>query len=131
MEQMTQLTSMCEMACQIIQKKQEEKKIEEEQAANARYWKILACCDDDDDYNSVITPNEPVDSLTSTPMETHKTLLKDEKGEDLDEHLYRSMIGSLMYLSSSRPDFMFATVVVNSTTAAEYIAASSCSGQAL
>nr|GEU40845.1 hypothetical protein [Tanacetum cinerariifolium] len=60
---MTSLSSMCEMACQIIQKKQEEKRIEEEQAANARYWKILACCDDDDDYNSVITPNEPVDSL--------------------------------------------------------------------
>nr|GEU91737.1 putative ribonuclease H-like domain-containing protein [Tanacetum cinerariifolium] len=45
----------------------------------------------------------------STPMETHKTLLKDEKGEDVDEHLYRSIIGSLMYLTSSRPDIMFAT----------------------
>nr|GEW55873.1 putative ribonuclease H-like domain-containing protein [Tanacetum cinerariifolium] len=44
----------------------------------------------------------------STPMETHKTLLKDEKGEDIDEHLYRSMIGSLMYLTSSRPNIMFA-----------------------
>nr|GEV06625.1 hypothetical protein [Tanacetum cinerariifolium] len=64
MKQMTQLTSMCEMACQIIQKKQEEKQIEEEQAANAQYWKISACCDDDDDYNSAITPNEPVDSLS-------------------------------------------------------------------
>nr|GEX90309.1 hypothetical protein [Tanacetum cinerariifolium] len=64
MEQMTQLTSMCEMACQIIQKKQEEKRIEEEQAANARYWKISACCDDDDDYNFAITPNEPIDSLS-------------------------------------------------------------------
>nr|GEV45600.1 ribonuclease H-like domain-containing protein [Tanacetum cinerariifolium] len=42
------------------------------------------------------------------PMETHKTLLKGEKGEDVDEHLYRSMIGSLMYLTSSRPDIMFA-----------------------
>nr|GEU84318.1 reverse transcriptase domain-containing protein [Tanacetum cinerariifolium] len=50
--------------CQIIQKKQKEKKIKEEQAANAQYWKILACCDDDDDYNSAITPNEPVDSLS-------------------------------------------------------------------
>nr|GFB44393.1 hypothetical protein [Tanacetum cinerariifolium] len=59
MEQMPQLTSMCEMAYQIVQKKQKEKRIEEEQAANARYWKILACCDDDDDYNSAITPNEP------------------------------------------------------------------------
>ncbi|GKC40766.1 uncharacterized mitochondrial protein-like protein, partial [Tanacetum coccineum] len=29
-------------------------------------------------------------------------------GEDVDEHLYRSIIGSLMYLTSSRPDIMFA-----------------------
>nr|GEW89085.1 hypothetical protein [Tanacetum cinerariifolium] len=55
---------MCEMFCQFIQKKQEEKQIVEEQAANAQYWKIPACCDDDDDYNSAITPNEPVDSLS-------------------------------------------------------------------
>nr|GEX79535.1 hypothetical protein [Tanacetum cinerariifolium] len=63
-EQMEQLTSMCEMACQIIQKKKEERQIKEEQVANARYWKILACCDDDGSYNSAITPNEPVDSLS-------------------------------------------------------------------
>nr|GEV70458.1 putative ribonuclease H-like domain-containing protein [Tanacetum cinerariifolium] len=44
----------------------------------------------------------------STPIETHKTLLKDEKGEDVDKHLYRSMIESLMYLTSSRPNIMFA-----------------------
>ncbi|GJS01026.1 putative ribonuclease H-like domain-containing protein [Tanacetum coccineum] len=44
----------------------------------------------------------------STPMETHKPLLKDAYGEDVDEHLYRSMIGSLMYLTSLRPDIMFA-----------------------
>nr|GEY51671.1 hypothetical protein [Tanacetum cinerariifolium] len=44
--------------------RQEEKKIEEEQAANARYWKIPACSDDDDAYNSAITPNEPIDSLS-------------------------------------------------------------------
>nr|GFC00447.1 hypothetical protein [Tanacetum cinerariifolium] len=55
---------MCEMVCQIVQKKQEEKRIEEEQAANAQYWKITACCDDDDDYNSAITPNDLVDSLS-------------------------------------------------------------------
>nr|GEZ84117.1 hypothetical protein [Tanacetum cinerariifolium] len=56
MEQMTQLTSMCELVCQNFQKKQEEKRIEEEQAASARYWKIPACCDDDEDYDSAITP---------------------------------------------------------------------------
>ncbi|GKE23579.1 putative ribonuclease H-like domain-containing protein [Tanacetum coccineum] len=44
----------------------------------------------------------------STPMETHKTLLKDIDGKEVDEHLYRSMIGSLMYLTFSRPDIMFA-----------------------
>ncbi|GJX82073.1 putative ribonuclease H-like domain-containing protein [Tanacetum coccineum] len=44
----------------------------------------------------------------STPMETHKPLLKDVDGEDVDEHLYRFMIGSLMYLTSSRPNIMFA-----------------------
>nr|GEW23660.1 hypothetical protein [Tanacetum cinerariifolium] len=67
--------------------------------------------------------------LASTAMETHKTLLKDKKGKDVDEHLYRSMIGSLMYLTSSRPDIMFATVIANFTTEAEYIVASNCRGQ--
>nr|GEY00866.1 hypothetical protein [Tanacetum cinerariifolium] len=44
----------------------------------------------------------------STPMETEKSLLKDLDGEDVDVHIYRSMIGLLMYLTSSRPDIMFA-----------------------
>ncbi|GKG08274.1 hypothetical protein Tco_0334106, partial [Tanacetum coccineum] len=44
---------------------------------------------------------------TSTPIETNKVLLKDEEAEDVDVHLYRSMIGSLMYLTASRPDIMF------------------------
>nr|GEV14134.1 hypothetical protein [Tanacetum cinerariifolium] len=56
---MEQLTSMCEMFGQFIQRKHKE-----EQATNARYWKITACCDDDDDYNFAITTNEPVDSLS-------------------------------------------------------------------
>ncbi|GJU35326.1 putative ribonuclease H-like domain-containing protein [Tanacetum coccineum] len=43
----------------------------------------------------------------STPIETNKALLKDEEAEDVDVHLYRSMIGSLMYLTTSRPDIMF------------------------
>ncbi|GKE49379.1 putative ribonuclease H-like domain-containing protein [Tanacetum coccineum] len=114
-----------------------------------------------------------------TPMETHKPLLKEAYGEDIDEHMYKSMIGSLMYLTSSRPDIMLdvcypkdlpfylvaytdsdyagasldmksttggcqflgcrliswqckkQTVVANSTTEAEYIAASNCCGQVL
>nr|GEY77524.1 hypothetical protein [Tanacetum cinerariifolium] len=44
----------------------------------------------------------------STPIETEKPLLKDPDGEDVVVHIYRSIIGSLMYLTSSRPDIMFA-----------------------
>nr|GEU87830.1 hypothetical protein [Tanacetum cinerariifolium] len=44
----------------------------------------------------------------STPIDIEKPLLKDPDGEDVDVHTYRSMIGSLMYLTSSRPDIMFA-----------------------
>nr|GEV95273.1 putative ribonuclease H-like domain-containing protein [Tanacetum cinerariifolium] len=44
----------------------------------------------------------------STPIEIEKPLLKDPDGEDVDVHIYRSMIVSLMYLTSSRPDIMFA-----------------------
>ncbi|GKA38991.1 putative ribonuclease H-like domain-containing protein [Tanacetum coccineum] len=44
----------------------------------------------------------------STPMETSKPLLKDAEAEDVDVYLYRLMIGSLMYLTTSRPDIMFA-----------------------
>ncbi|GJV91068.1 retrovirus-related pol polyprotein from transposon TNT 1-94 [Tanacetum coccineum] len=46
-------------------------------------------------------------SQDNTPIETNKALLKDEEAEDVDVHLYRSMIGSLMYLTASRPDIMF------------------------
>jgi hypothetical protein len=49
--------------------------------------------------------------VASTPVETHKSLHADLEGEDVDVHLYRSMIGSLMYLTSSRPDIMFAVCV--------------------
>nr|GEW03175.1 hypothetical protein [Tanacetum cinerariifolium]GEW04681.1 hypothetical protein [Tanacetum cinerariifolium] len=79
-EQMTQLTSMCELACQFVQKNLEEKQLEEEPAAKAQNWKLLVCYDYDDDeegYNSLndniiselpsysaITPTEPIDSLS-------------------------------------------------------------------
>nr|GEV23045.1 putative ribonuclease H-like domain-containing protein [Tanacetum cinerariifolium] len=111
----------------------------------------------------------------STQMEIHKPLSKDANGTYVDVHLYRSMIGSLMYLTSSRPGIMLAvcacsrfqvqpkvshmhavkrifrylkgqptlglwliswqckkqTIMANSTTEAEYIAASNYCGQVL
>ncbi|GKB82853.1 putative ribonuclease H-like domain-containing protein [Tanacetum coccineum] len=44
---------------------------------------------------------------TKHSNKTNKALLKYEEAEDVDVHLYRSMIGSLMYLTASRPDIMF------------------------
>nr|GFA43647.1 hypothetical protein [Tanacetum cinerariifolium] len=79
-EQMTSLTSLCKLACQIVQKNLEEKQLEEVQAVKAQSRKFLVCYDDDDDeegYNSLndniiselpsysaVTPTEPVDSLS-------------------------------------------------------------------
>nr|GEV13334.1 ribonuclease H-like domain, reverse transcriptase, RNA-dependent DNA polymerase [Tanacetum cinerariifolium] len=55
------------------------------------------------------TIKEEVDGKSaSTPIDTEKPLLKDPDGEDVDVHAYKSMIGSLMYLTSSRPDILFA-----------------------
>ncbi|GKD29685.1 putative ribonuclease H-like domain-containing protein [Tanacetum coccineum] len=45
---------------------------------------------------------------TSTPIETNKALIKDEESKGVDVHLYRSTIGSFMYLKASRPGIMFA-----------------------
>ncbi|KAJ9560871.1 hypothetical protein OSB04_006031 [Centaurea solstitialis] len=47
----------------------------------------------------------------STPMETHKHLTVDPEGQEVDVHHYRSIIGSLMYLTASRPDIMFVVCV--------------------
>nr|GEU58560.1 putative ribonuclease H-like domain-containing protein [Tanacetum cinerariifolium] len=43
----------------------------------------------------------------STSMKSNKPLIKDEEAEGVDVHLYRSMIGSLMYLTVSRPKITF------------------------
>ncbi|GJV98661.1 putative ribonuclease H-like domain-containing protein, partial [Tanacetum coccineum] len=98
---------------------------------NKGLQKLLVCC-----FVSHEDPSKRFIEVktASTPMETQKPLLKDEDGEEVDVHMYRSMIGSLIYLTSSKTDIMFAvckkqTVVANSTTEAEYVAASSCCGQ--
>ncbi|GJS34846.1 putative ribonuclease H-like domain-containing protein [Tanacetum coccineum] len=44
----------------------------------------------------------------STPVDLEKPLVKDGDANDVDVHLYRSMIGYLMYLIASRPNIMFA-----------------------
>nr|GEV82672.1 retrovirus-related Pol polyprotein from transposon TNT 1-94 [Tanacetum cinerariifolium] len=59
----------------------------------------------------------------STPMETSKPLLKDKDRQEVDVYIYRSMIGSLMYLTSSRPDIMFDVLELQKEKAAEAKAA--------
>nr|GEW47103.1 uncharacterized mitochondrial protein AtMg00810-like [Tanacetum cinerariifolium] len=85
----------------------------------------------------------------STPIKTQKPLVKNEEAADVDVHLYRSMIGSLMYLTASRPNIMFVvcacsrfqetylmamqkqTIVATSTIEEEYVATAHCCGQVL
>nr|GFB63775.1 hypothetical protein [Tanacetum cinerariifolium] len=44
---------------------------------------------------------------SNTPIDKENPWGKDGTGKDVELHLYRSMIGSLMYLTASRPDIMF------------------------
>jgi hypothetical protein len=43
----------------------------------------------------------------ATPMSTTTALDADEEGEHVDQKEYRSMIGSLLYLTVTRPDIQF------------------------
>nr|GEX52127.1 hypothetical protein [Tanacetum cinerariifolium] len=77
----------------------------------------------------------------STPIDTEKPLLKDPDGEDVDVHIYRLMIGSLIKSTTRRCQFLRCrliswqckkqTVVATSSTEAEYVAGASCCAQVL
>nr|GEU29731.1 hypothetical protein [Tanacetum cinerariifolium] len=64
--------------------------------------------EDPDFPDRVYKIEKALSKKSSTPIETYKPLRKDEDGEKVNVHMYRSMISSLMYLASSRPDIMFA-----------------------
>ncbi|RVW60174.1 Copia protein [Vitis vinifera] len=49
----------------------------------------------------------------STPMTTNEKLSKDDGSEKIGEGLYRSLIGSLLYLIASRPDILFDVSVLS------------------
>ena len=46
-------------------------------------------------------------NVISTPMGTNDNLDSDASGNMVDQKLYRSMIGSLLYVTASRLDVMF------------------------
>nr|GEY73136.1 retrotransposon protein, putative, Ty1-copia subclass [Tanacetum cinerariifolium] len=69
--------------------------------------------EDPDFPNKVYKVKKALYSLHQAPractqMKTSKPLLKDEDGQEVDVHIYRSMICSLMYLTSLRPDIISA-----------------------
>ncbi|GKB49116.1 putative reverse transcriptase, RNA-dependent DNA polymerase [Tanacetum coccineum] len=55
------------------------------------------------------TPRTWYDTLANYLLcnDLEKPLVQDGDAADVDEHLYRSMIGSLMYLTATQPDIMF------------------------
>nr|GEU67821.1 hypothetical protein [Tanacetum cinerariifolium] len=58
----------------------------------------------------------PIDvKSASTLVDLENPLVKDGDANDIDVHLYRSMIGSLMYLTTSRTNIMFAETASSST----------------
>ncbi|GJU89513.1 putative ribonuclease H-like domain-containing protein [Tanacetum coccineum] len=59
------------------------------------------------EFKKLMDKKFQMSSIASTPMETSKPLMKDENAKDVDIYLYRSMIGSFMYLTSLRTDIMF------------------------
>nr|GEW44438.1 putative ribonuclease H-like domain-containing protein [Tanacetum cinerariifolium] len=83
------------------------------QALDDESWlSLLYVKNGDVTYDEVFASVARIEAISvksaSTPMETHKPLSKDADGTDVDVHLYRSMISSLMYSTSSRLDIMFA-----------------------
>ncbi|EOY00639.1 Uncharacterized protein TCM_010536 [Theobroma cacao] len=47
------------------------------------------------------------------PLACGSKFSKDDRSADLDETYYRRLIGSLLYLSASRPNVMYATSLVS------------------
>ncbi|GJZ92249.1 hypothetical protein Tco_0664314 [Tanacetum coccineum] len=85
-----QMTSICDMVGQYLQKKEEEKQIAEDQAAKDQYWKILICYDDDDDEEMSIPLKDIIISGLLSYVAITPALLTKEPVDSLimeDDHL--------------------------------------------
>ncbi|GJT59495.1 hypothetical protein Tco_1003028 [Tanacetum coccineum] len=116
---MEQMTSMCDMVGQLIQKKEEEKRIEEEQAAKDRYWKIPVCYDDDDDEESSIPLKDTIisglpqcvaiTSALSTEKPVDSLIMEDEHLDTIPEtesdEFIKSSVENLFPTPSEPEDF--------------------------
>ncbi|GJW55591.1 hypothetical protein Tco_0099676 [Tanacetum coccineum] len=126
---MEQVTFICDMVGQYMQKKEEDRRIAEDQEAKDRYWKIPICYNDDDDeysfatqeylkkFSSAITPDLPKpDSL----------IMKDEHLDTISEtesdELIKSSVEDLVYTPSESegiPDSMCDVPFCNNPTPLE------------
>ncbi|GJV06104.1 hypothetical protein Tco_1343760 [Tanacetum coccineum] len=89
-EIMEQMTSICDMVGQYMQKKEEDKRIVEDQATKDRYWKIPICYDNDDDKESSFPLKDSIISGLPSCVAITPVLLTEEPVDSLimeDEHL--------------------------------------------
>ncbi|GKA57384.1 hypothetical protein Tco_0756572 [Tanacetum coccineum] len=111
---MEQMTSICDMVGQYMQKKEEEKRIAEEQAAKDRYWKIPVCYDDDDDEESsiplkdIISELPPYVAITPDSPKTNSLIIEDEHLDTIPEtesdKLIKSSVEDLVQIPSESED---------------------------
>ncbi|GJU04062.1 hypothetical protein Tco_1114400 [Tanacetum coccineum] len=116
---MEQLTSVCDMVGQYIQKKEEGKRIEEEQAAKARYWKIPVCYDDVDEEeisiplkDTIISELPPCVAITpalSTEEPVDSLIMENEHLDTIPEtesdEFIKSSVENLVQNPSESEDF--------------------------
>ncbi|GJS97863.1 hypothetical protein Tco_0819033 [Tanacetum coccineum] len=111
---MEQMTSICDMVGQYMQKKEEEKRIAEEQAAKDRYWKIPVCYDDDDDEESsiplkdIISELPPCVAITPDSPKTNSLIMEDEHLDTIleteSDELIKSSVEDLVQIPSESED---------------------------
>ncbi|GKE12506.1 hypothetical protein Tco_1416057, partial [Tanacetum coccineum] len=99
---MEQMTTLCDLVGQAIQKKEEEKRIAEEQAAKDRYWKIPICYDDDEDDTIIITPVPPIEEPVNSLIMEDEHL--DTIPETESDELIKSSVENLVQIPSESED---------------------------
>jgi len=51
--------------------------------------------------------------LVATPLVVNEKLQQDDGAQEVDASCYRSLIGSLLYLTTTQPDIMYATSLLS------------------
>nr|GEV88034.1 hypothetical protein [Tanacetum cinerariifolium] len=59
------------------------------------------------EFEALMYEKFQMSAMANTPMDKENPWGKDRPGKDVELHLYRSMIGSLMYLTASTPDIIY------------------------